>query len=229
MSAIQPDDRALAEALGALASPQRLALLREIRVPKALREIVVPADDGRPLARQTVASHLDWLLAPHLVERRDAEGPGNVSVEYVVNHQTIYSLSESLRALARLRPTVEPDAPTMDARAAPLAREPGVAHLLLVKGLDEGASFPLVPQGRARWVIGRRRGEILLDYDAAVSAENTLLSYDGHGYRVEDLPESRNGTLLNFRPLHKGRPEPLAHGDLLTLGQTSLLFREGLR
>jgi DNA-binding transcriptional ArsR family regulator len=218
---------ALAEALRALAAPTRLQLLRDLRTPKTVTEVEVRVA-GRLLARQTVKQHLDLLVAVGVVVARPVERGRGATVEYVVNHQMLFTLGEDLRALARLRPSELPAGLTqVFPPPAPAGRRAG-PRLLLVKGLDEGQAFELRPPARGppEWTIGRRRGlAVVLDFDAAVSAENTRIAWDGERHLVEDLPHSRNGTLLNFRPLEKGVPQPLRAGDVVSVGRSSLVFQ----
>lgn len=223
-----PATAAFSGALQALGTPARVYLLRELRTPKTVTEIDLRLPGGRPLARQTVKQHLDRLADIGMVVAREAERAHGRAVEYVVNHQAIFSLGEDVRALARLRPTEAPPGLTQVApRPSEAVRRSG-PHLLLVKGLDEGQVFDLGPPARAgaEWVIGRKRGlPVSLDFDAFVSAENTRIAWDGKRHLVEDLPHSRNGTLLNYRPLEKGRPHPLERGDVIGVGRSALVFR----
>lgn len=227
----------LVAALAALASPVRLSLLRMIRTPKTLKEIKlrVPAEAeagtprDRVLSRQTVKEHLDRLVEISVVVAREAERDYGATVEYVVNHQVLYALSEEFRGLARLRPAEVPDVGTLQRgpeSAAAAARRP---CLVLVKGIEEGRTFDLRPPaaGRAEWIIGRRAGlAVSLDFDPFISAENARVAWDGERHGVEDLPESRNGTTLNFVPLPRGGRSELRHGDLIGVGRSLLLFRD---
>lgn len=229
-----PDDEAegteatLSTALGALGNPLRLRLLRQLRAPKVLRDVALASEeDGRPLARQTVTSHLDRLVEAGLVVARTTEREYGPTTEYVLNHQVVFFLAEELRTLSRLRPAAEPDVVTMhgDARGRPVALGP---CLLLVKGAEEGATFPLAARrGEPRaWVLGRRRGvEVCLDFDPYLSSENSIVRWDGATYHVEDLPQSRNGTSVNFAPIPRGSRAPLAHGDIVGVGRSLLEFR----
>lgn len=228
-----PEDAAtLADALRALSTPARIRLLREVRTPKTVTEIVLRGaaakGTGRVLARQTVKEHLDRLVGMGLVVARGAERGRGSTREYVVNHQALFSLGEEVRALARLRPSEALAGLTrISPPAGPAPQRPG-PHLVLVKGLDEGQAFDLRPPaaGPADWVIGRRRGlAVSLDFDAFVSSENTRITWDGSRHWVEDLPHSRNGTLLNFRALEKGHPQALARGDVVGVGRSALVFR----
>ncbi|HEX2022062.1 MAG TPA: FHA domain-containing protein, partial [Candidatus Thermoplasmatota archaeon] len=215
-----PRDGAIAEALATLGSPLRLSLLRQLRVPRALREIEVRsarAGGGQTLARQTVRDHLDRLLATGLVVARPAERPYGATQEFLLNHQRIFALAEDVRDLARLRAVVEPPVATSSA-TPPTSRGPNVRPgIVVVRGLEEGIVHPVDPAaGRTTWTIGRRRGaDIPLDYDPYVSAEHAELLWTASGHAVRDLPGSRNGTTLNFHLLEKGVPAPLEHGDVV--------------
>jgi hypothetical protein len=223
---------AFTDALRALSAPARVLLLRELRTPKTVTEVALrlPKDGGpaRVLARQTVKQHLDQLVAIGAVATHTVERGHGEALEYVVNHQMLFTLGDDLRTLARLRPTEVPPGLTQVSPAVPAAARPAGPRLLLVKGLDEGQAFDLRPaaKGPSSWTIGRRRGlAVPLDFDAAVSAENTRIAWDGHQHQVEDLPHSRNGTLLNFRPLEKGRLYPLERGDVIGVGRSALVFQ----
>ena len=233
LEASAPQDDALSRSLNALAHPSRLALLRQLRTPKTLREIQLRAQTndevGRSISRQAVREHLDRLIAIGVVHAREAQRDYGETVEYSLNHQSLFAIAEEFRGLARLRPATEPVAATVERRAAPAepARADGPC-LVLVKGLDEGRSFPLPSPatGRRQWAIGRRRGlDISLDFDPFVSTENALVVWDGDRFVVQDLPDSRNGTTLNFQPLAKGETRELRLGDVIGVGRSLLLFR----
>lgn len=227
-------DRRLATALESLANPVRLTILRALREPRVLKEIRVASDregetglsDG-PISRQSVKEHLERLLKIDAIEAREAERSYGPTMEYVLNHQTLFTLAEEFRGLARLRPEEPPESETL------VQEEPGGAYsvegpcLVTVKGLEEGKVFPLDPEeGRTRWTIGRRRGlEVTLDFDPFVSSENTEIRYDDGTYVVRDLPRSRNGTRLNFVPLPDGGAQEIGHGDLVGVGRSILSFQ----
>ena len=233
IEAAAPQDDALSRSLNALAHPSRLALLRQLRTPKTLREIQLrsqASDEGeRSISRQAVREHLDRLLAIGVVHAREAHREYGETTEYSLNHQALFAIAEEFRGLARLRPATEPVVATVERR--PGAAEPARAEgpsLVLVKGLDEGRAFPLPPPpgGRRQWTIGRRRGlDVSLDFDPFVSTENALVLWEGGRYYVQDLPDSRNGTTLNFQPLAKGERRELRTSDVIGVGRTLLLFR----
>lgn len=226
-------DQPLADALSGLASPTRLALLRLLRTPKALREIELLSSGsgegaGRPLARQTIKEHLDKLAQIGVVLTREAQREYGPTTEYFLNHQTLFALSEEFRGLAKLRPAEEPQAVTVRAGTSPNHYAIRGPCLVLVKGLSEGVTFDLQPPtaGKPEWIVGRRRGvQVSLDFDPFVSSENSRIVLEQGTYKVEDLPDSRNGTQLNFRPVPKGIREPLRTGDLVGVGRSLLMFR----
>lgn len=218
----------LAAALGVLSSPVRLAILRQLRSPKTLKEVrvrPVGSDTTRLLARQTVKEHLDKLLDIGVVLPRETEREYGATTEYVLNHQMLFALSEEFRSLAKLRPTAAVGGETMlRSTTAPRTRPHGPA-LVLVKGLEEGRTFPL-DKGGPTWTIGRRRGlPIALDFDPFVSSENAAIVRTEDGLAVEDDPNSRNGTSVNFEPLPKGGRHLLEQGDLIGVGRSLLMFR----
>lgn len=227
MSRPLPDDVALSTTLAALANPVRLALLRELRAPKTLSDIRVASDEEgaeRPLSRQAVRQHLDRLLEVGAVGR--LEGERAAGSAYLVEHRKLFAAAEQLRSLAALRPVDDALADeTVVARptgAGPVSRGP---RLVLVRGLGEGTVFPLAPP-EEEWIIGRRRElAVGLDYDPFVSSENTILRRARDGaFTVEDVPGSRNGTLVNFTRLREGASQKLKHGDVIGAGLSSLVF-----
>lgn len=224
-----PDVR-IATALAALSSPTRLGLLRVLRAPKALSEIdlrpVAGPGAGRPLARQTVTRLLQSLTAIGMVVERPAHRARGETTEYVLNHQRVFALSEELRMLARMRPTVEPSGVTVPSvNASPLPAQGPT--LILVHGLDEGTAFRLDPEGRpepATWILGRKRGaDVPLDFDPSASGEHAAIRAERGAHVLEDLG-SRNGTTQNLRRLAPGERSTLRHGDLVGVGRSLLLY-----
>lgn len=220
-------DAWLAASFFTLGNPARLALLRQLRTPRAMGEIELrDGEDGRPLSRQSVREHLDRLLEAGLAvameaRERDARSP----LDYMVDHQGLFALSEEIRALARLRPALEPPRETVDMEAGARRLPPGPC-LVVAKGLEEGVAFRLEGSGVHEWILGRKRGiAIPLDFDPYISAENSRITWRDGRHALEDLPDSRNGTSLNFERLPKGRAAPLSHGDLVGVGRTLLLYR----
>jgi DNA-binding transcriptional ArsR family regulator len=224
-------DENLAHCLVALASPTRLAIMRALRSPKTLGEIKVRAnpngDMGAPLARQTIQRHLAQLIEAGIVIRRETDRDYGPTSEFVVNHQRIFTISEQVHQLARLRPVIELDTETrLRAQGSSPKREGPT--LVLVKGLDEGTLFNLRPrQEDSAWTIGRSRSaDVPLDFDPTVSHQNARVRFREGRYFLEDVPGSTNGTTWNLRRLAAGESPPLRHGDLIGVGQSILLFWE---
>lgn len=224
---------ALAEALDALSHPVRLALLAELQSAKIQSEIEVrhaPESEAkpRPLARQTVRSHLGRLLEQGLIQEGPTERSFGRTTQYVADHQVVFTLSEQLRELAKLQPEDSPSRPTEDA-TEPAPNEPDRGpNLLLVKGAREGHVFEIDPHEEGQWLIGRRRdADVVLDYDPYVSEENSVLAFDEKEFRLRDLPASRNGTRVNFDPLGPEETRPLRHGDVIGVGRSRLVFQQG--
>jgi hypothetical protein len=165
-------------------------------------------------------------MAVGIVVARPAKRPYGDTQEFVLNHQAIFAVAEEVKALAKLRATVEAPVPTAPA-SAPAAAPIETPAFVLVKGLDEGAMFGLRPaaQGGGTWIVGRRRGcEVPLDFDPYVSAENSLVRWEDGAHVIEALPESRNGTSVNLRRLAPGEKVRLRHGDLVGVGRCLLLY-----
>ncbi|MHB8586036.1 MAG: FHA domain-containing protein [Thermoplasmatota archaeon] len=224
-------DVALAGALDALSHPSRIALLRQLRTPKAINEIRLSAADasaedpeGRSISRQAIHKHLERLTDIGAVIVRGARGKG-MPLEYVVNHQALFAIAEEFRELATLRPVLEMASPTVTAAGQPLPAEPSVPTLVLVKGIEEGRMFALEP-AKETWIIGRRRdADISLDFDPFVSGHNTRIDRQKGTFTVRALEDSLNGTLVNFMPIAKGVDRPLIPGDIIGVGRSILTFQ----
>lgn len=228
-----PDPEELTQALDTLASPVRLAIVRQLRTPKVLKEIEVtssrsgPGSDDRPLARQTVKEHLDRLVDIGIVSPREVKRDYGPTVEYVVNNQVLYAVAERFRGLAGLRPREPPEDETFEGGKDPEGSRVEGPAMVLVKGLDEGRSFPVDPDGGDEpMIVGRRRdADVPLDFDPYVSRRNTVLNWEDGTLYVEDLEASRNGTRVNFELVPTGSRRPLLDGDLVGVGRSLLLFR----
>ncbi|MFN3762975.1 MAG: FHA domain-containing protein [Anaerolineae bacterium] len=58
---------------------------------------------------------------------------------------------------------------------------------------------------------------------AGISRRHARLLRRPDGWFLEDL-QSTNGTFLNENRLPPGQPVPLSHGDLIRLGQLTMVF-----
>lgn len=219
----------LAERLQALANATRLRLLCKLRSPQTLSEIEVrkpQADRDKPLARQTVKSHLVRLIDTDAVIARQAQRGYGETTEYMLNNQQLFALAEEVRGLSRLTPAEDPAEETEPAKPKLGDIEAEGPHLVLVKGVPEGRIFDLDDDRRDRWVVGRKRtAGVSLPSDPFVSAENALIERQADAYTVRDLPESRNGTVVNGTPLGEDEARDLSVGDLVQVGKSTLIFR----
>lgn len=233
-----PDYEKLVEYFRALAYPTRLELLHILRFPHALPDIRLAPRQSREgqnpervVARQTVQEHLDKLMEIGIVAARDADGAGRGRREFVVNGPRIYQMMEELRRVGTVvvGPPLARDATVDSPVTGSGAMDPG-PKLVLVHGLLEGKAFPLRRadlhgDGRG-WVIGRKAGlQVSVDYDPYVSLENSEVVEHAGAYALLDLRGSRNGTLLNWRPLATDERAPLAAGDVIGVGRSLFVFR----
>jgi DNA-binding transcriptional ArsR family regulator len=230
------DYGSLADFLSALAYPTRLELLRILRFPQLASQIKVaplrlePGDNPqRSASKQTVQAHLDKLVDADLVRVEPAKEGGRNALVYTVNSQKVYAVTEDLRRLSALYAGRGGVGDFTGSLHASPAEEPGAkgARLTVVHGLYEGKSFHLDarsgPDGL--WSIGRRRdAAIALDYDPYVSLENSTVRRKGAGYILEDLPDSKNGTSVNWEFLAKGQAHPLQAADVIGVGRSLLVF-----
>jgi pSer/pThr/pTyr-binding forkhead associated (FHA) protein len=76
---------------------------------------------------------------------------------------------------------------------------------------------------RPETIVGRGEDADLRLEDDEVSQRHCLLRVDGGRCHLVDL-ESRNGTIVNSRPLPAPRSERLRHLDEIQLGRTRFVF-----
>lgn len=97
--------------------------------------------------------------------------------------------------------------------------------LTIESGPQAGTTIPLLAPVVT---IGRATRNALWDIslpDQAVSRPHAELRREDSGvWTLADL-DSANGTLLNDTPIEPHEPVTLADGDVITLGQTTLVFR----
>jgi DNA-binding transcriptional ArsR family regulator len=213
--------------LKALAHPRRLELLWHLRAPSAASAIALrPArkDDlspDRAMSRQTVEAHLDRLQEAGVVRRvPDADGGAD---KWVTDVPHVFALMEEFRKLTAIPPAgpvlLEETMTRKDLGAVVWSKGP---KLVLMSGPWEGRLFPL--QGAGPWRLGRSRSnDVPLTYDPYVSAEHATLRHEGGAWRVAPEGEKR-GLRVNFAPLAPGTSRPVAHGDIVELGRTLLVF-----
>lgn len=228
------DHARLADDLRALAHESRLDILETLREPRALADIrvapgrVLPGENpDRAMSRQAVQDHVEKLVAAGLVVEEQRE---RRSRTYAMNQQRLYQILEALHAAAGSMPDGSVrGAGTVDLDAPPPTRPPPGPRLALAHGLREGRTFPLQPAdlraGRG-WIVGRRPGlHVSLEYDPYVSLENSEIRQEDGAFHLHDLPESKNGTSLNWTRLPRGGRARLAPGDVVGVGRSLLVFQ----
>jgi pSer/pThr/pTyr-binding forkhead associated (FHA) protein len=103
----------------------------------------------------------------------------------------------------------------------------GQPTLHITSGPQEGAVIPLLTP---RVTIGRATRGATWDIslqDRAVSRPHCALALaEGNMWTIQDLG-SANGTLVNGIPVGADEAQPLADGAVITIGETTLLFRLG--
>lgn len=230
---------ALERSLKALSFANRIELLAQLRTPKTLDELrLTPSASHagsrpqRPLTRQAVRHHLDKLAEVGLVRLGKRKGEdGRTRTEYVLDEARLYGIIQQLEALASegTGVSLEPFETEVVGSALTEPLEAG-PKLVLVRGARQDGVFELDPgrlTGERGWVIGRSADvQIPLPYDPYISSENSEIIREDDGYAVIDLRTSTNGTVLNGQRLPVGDQRPLAHGDILQVGCSMLVFHE---
>lgn len=225
---------ALAARLDLLASPTRLEILHALRTSRHLSEIrVLPSlsregeNPERSLSRQGIQRHLEKLVEAGLVLRvpdvGGAQGDG-----FVLAHEHLFAMVDEIRGLAKLRRARGIDAlgPTRGREADDRRSLPPRPRLVVAYGRDDGVAFALNASPGGRWRIGRGAScEVSLDYDPFASTEHCVIERTGSGFQILDSG-SRNGTLLNWEEIPRGRARKLASGDLVGVGRSVLAFQE---
>lgn len=224
----------LAGYLDALGHPRRLELLKQLRVPRTVGEIVLrpwrneqEGNPDRAITRTAVERHLALLRAIGVVVRRDGVRDGRSVDEYVLQHARLFQIVEELRGLTTLRPVAFDLAATVGTTPARTrAERPTCPHVVVLSGPFEGQVVPL--EGRGPWTFGRSRDcTVALDHDAYASALHCTVSTTADGFVLRDLPTNRNGTDLEGRQLPRGGEARLDDGDIVRVGRSTLLFRAG--
>lgn len=224
------DFELLSTYLKALAHPRRLELLWHLRAPAAAAGIALrPArkDDlspDRAMSRQTVEAHLEKLHEVGVV-KRVPDGTGGAD-RWLTDVPHVFALVEEFRKLTTIPPaTAAPLEETMTRTDLGMVEWTKGPKLVLMSGPWEGRLFPL--QGRGPWRVGRSRSsEVALTYDPFVSADHAALHLDRGSWRVALDQEKRNTLRVNFAPLTPGTARAVAHGDILEVGRSLLVFHE---
>lgn len=95
---------------------------------------------------------------------------------------------------------------------------------VLLRGADEELRTVELDVGRRRLTIGRRPGnDLVLEDDPEVSRAHAELVRLGGDWVIADDGLSRNGTFVNA--VRSDGRRRLRDGDLISIGQTTLLFR----
>lgn len=213
----------LAKALEALANPLRVAILHRLSTPAFMPDLAQELQ----MTRQAIKKHLDALEAVGLVTAVPSRRGALRAMEYRTNPAGLFAFKEHVWGLAiPADPSLAQPAVTMPAANTERANGSNGYGLLLVHGDQPGRWFGL--NGRVPAVVGRDpKVEVSLAYDAFASARHALLRHAPGGWTVTDL-QSTNGTRINFRPVPAGETITLRPGDLLTVGKSHLLLRDGL-
>jgi len=221
---LQPDK--LAAWLRPLANPLRLRILWFLTEPHHLEEVAAHLG----ISRQGTRKHLDMLVDIGVVERIEGKRE-RVVMEYVIRPQALFLIYDNFEKLSTLRSSRDAAAGAAGATMHGAGDAPRAAHasgpgLWVVRGLRTGSAWPLTRLRDETWVIGRDRGcALCVDYDPYASNRHAEVRWDGSRFLLTDL-RSTNGTTHNWSFLARGASAPLAHGDLLGVGKTLLLFRD---
>lgn len=98
------------------------------------------------------------------------------------------------------------------------------AKLILQEGPGAGRSFPLDPARQILLSAGRSADCNIVLADQRSSRHHADLRWNGRQWEVVDRA-STNGTYVNGMQVHE--PYPLRPGDRITIGETTLVLREG--
>ncbi|MDX1611748.1 MAG: helix-turn-helix domain-containing protein [Candidatus Thermoplasmatota archaeon] len=232
-----------AEYFKALGYPNRLQLLALLQEPRTLDEIdlspvqqAMGQDGSRQLTRQGILYHLNQLVDLGIVDvAKTSDGP-RIKNRYDLNRANVYGVAELLKDLALGRVEAgaarpEPTPPVSHDKGLHPAEMPH-PHMVLVHGLEVGRSFPLNPldlRGRERgWVIGTSQmADIPLRYDPYLEGQAAEVLHQEGSYEILDLRTSEVRTQVNWVPLERGATMRLEPGDVVGLGRSLLVFRNG--
>lgn len=208
--------------LEVLSSPTRLDLLHRLATPSFVPDLA----KSLGFTRQTLQRHLDELVAVGLVHASPARRGALPATQYVANPSGLFAFKENVKGIAAPDPKLLPALPTLVSEPGPRASGRHGAGLLLVHGDVPGRWFPL--QGGPAWVVGRdARDDVPLTYDPFASVRHAMLKREGDVWKLTDL-RSTNGTSVNFVPLAPGEATVVRSGDVITVGRSHLVLRDGV-
>jgi hypothetical protein len=169
--------------------------------PRASGLVCAPAAPGLRVGARLVAPGTRRLLRP-------GERASFLRLELTVPEPTAPRPGEHTRAAAA--------ALLREAARDPAA--PSGPHLVILTGPHAGERAALGPE----LMIGRGRGAALRLADAATSRRHARLRLGPDGATLEDLG-AKNRVRVNGVPVER-RPVPLRPGDLITVGETELVY-----
>jgi pSer/pThr/pTyr-binding forkhead associated (FHA) protein len=137
---------------------------------------------------------------------------------YLFLFQTVRVVATDMRGTRRK--AAPPPRPAVAAPSEPPRKTRKIPRELVVH--PPGGSPRVVPLGGRGVVLGRAQGLSLVVEDVYVSDEHAEVMPDDGGWCVRDLG-STNGTFLNGAKV--ARPTPLAVGDQLRIGKTTIEVR----
>lgn len=219
----------LEDVFKALANINRLKLLVALQTPRGYSEIELTPSRAsgdrstqRPISRQAVRNHIEELREIGVVVETDDDARKR---RFVVDRSRLFAVVDRMRNLATVEPSQVPDGPTMEMQAESRGRTPNTPHLALVRGVEEGRVFEL-DDSDGRHVIGRSPDtDVSLDYDGFVSSEHATVHREEGDFFLQDLPQNKNGTFLNWSRMKEGAVAPLSPGDIVGVGRSLLVFR----
>ena len=113
----------------------------------------------------------------------------------------------------------EAESPTEQARHDTIEGPSMAPKLQIIRGDPPGKSHPLKFKTR----VGRETDNDIVIIDPRISRYHFQITYEGGKWVLADLG-SANGTEMNGMAISV--PQPLTHGDQITVGETVLVFRD---
>jgi DNA-binding transcriptional ArsR family regulator len=222
----------------ALAHPNRLKLLEELARPRTVREIELhPARDGerdRVLTTQGVRHHLRQLEECGLVRVADSRQLEGTNFTYESDPRRLFQAAELALALAsgaraREWPRNGNGNGSGSRGHTPRGNDVSGPRLTLCHGVDSGRVFSLrradLPGEDLGWVIGNgAEAHVSLEYDRDVASHHCEILPTSDGFELLDLRASSGSTHLNWERRQRGGEAELAHGDMIGVGRSLLLF-----